>query len=123
MVARAAPRPVRSVGAMAETPNRIALGPSTGAGQAYRVEAPARVLRLYAMLIEAVGENWPPDMPPQALARIQRLVETARVELERSISLRLPLSCASSSGRMEHILMPPGCAWNVWACSAGSAAW
>ena len=50
------------------------------------MEAPARVLRLYAMLIEAVGENWPPDMPPQALARIQRLVETARVELERSIS-------------------------------------
>ncbi len=64
----------------------VALGPLAGSGKAYRVQAPGRVIRVYAMLCEASEELRSPDPPPESLAQAQHLVEVARAEIERSVS-------------------------------------
>ena len=59
------------------------------AGKAYRVEAPDRVLRMFGMLIAARDELDLATVPPEGRARVQRLLEVASAELERSVSLAL----------------------------------
>ena len=52
------------------------------AGDACRVEAPDRVLRRYGLLEAARDELDLTTIPPQDRARVQRLLEAVRAELE-----------------------------------------
>lgn len=64
----------------------VALGrPAHGPG-ACRVESPERVMRIWEMLIEAGDELKPETLPPETLARVQRLLKAASAELQRSVS-------------------------------------
>ena len=64
----------------------VALGrPAQGPG-ACRVESPERVVRMWELLNEARGELHPETMPPESLARVQRLLKAVSAELERSVS-------------------------------------
>ena len=56
------------------------------AGEAYRVEAPDRVLRMFGLLTAARDELDLTSAPPEGRARVQRLLETVSRELERSVS-------------------------------------
>ena len=56
------------------------------AGDAYRVEAPDRILRMYGLLEAARDELDLTTIPPQDRARVQRLLEAVSAELERSVS-------------------------------------
>ena len=64
----------------------VALGrPVQGPG-APRVESPERLLRMWEML-SGVGDQLNLEtMPPETLARIQRLLKTVTAELQRSVS-------------------------------------
>jgi len=64
----------------------IVVGRSARTGANYRVEAPDRVLRMFAMLTATRGELDLAAVPPGGRARIHRLLETARAELKRSVS-------------------------------------
>ena len=55
------------------------------AGDAHRVEAPDRILRIYGLL-EARDELDLTTVPPQDRARAQRLLEAVSAEPERSVS-------------------------------------
>ena len=64
----------------------VALGrPAQGPG-ACRVESPERVVRMWELLNEAGGELHLEIMPPESLARVQRLPKAVSAELERSVS-------------------------------------
>jgi len=56
------------------------------AGDAYRVEAPDRILRMYGLLEAARDELDLTTVPPQDRARVQRLLEAVSAEFERSVS-------------------------------------
>jgi hypothetical protein len=64
----------------------VALGPVAGIGSKYRVAAPGRVLRMWALLNRAGQELSAPDLPPEALARLHALFGTVTAELRRSLS-------------------------------------
>ncbi len=73
-------------------PDTISAGEGTVidvAGDACRVEAPDRVLRMYGLLEAARDELDLTTVPPQDRARVQRLLEAVRAELERSGSAAL----------------------------------
>lgn len=64
----------------------VALGrPAQGPG-ACRVESPERVVRMWELLNEAGGELHLDTMPPESLARVQRLLKAVSAEIERSVS-------------------------------------
>ena len=64
----------------------VALGrPVQGPG-APRVESPERVLRMWEMLYAVSDDLKLETMPPETLARIRQLLETATTEPRRSIS-------------------------------------
>jgi Protein of unknown function (DUF2587) len=63
-------------------------GPVTSRG-ACRVEAPGRVLRMWAVLSATDGELHQPALPPAVLPRLQRSLRAVRTELERSVSAPL----------------------------------
>lgn len=60
----------------------------TGRG-ACRVEAPARVLRMWAVLNAADDELHQAALTPPVLARLQRSLQVIRTELEHSVSAPL----------------------------------
>jgi len=60
-----------------------------GNGRACRVEAPARVLRMWAVLNAANDELHQAARTPAALRRLQRSLQVTRKELERSVSAPL----------------------------------
>jgi len=64
----------------------VALGRPTDGPQACRVESPERVMRVWEMLSEAGEGLQPATMAPAGLARVQRLLGSARAELQRSVS-------------------------------------
>ena len=64
----------------------IVVGRSAQAGTVYRVEAPDRVLRMFGLLTAARDELDLANLPPEARARLQRLLEIVRAELDRSVS-------------------------------------
>lgn len=67
----------------------IALGrPGAGRG-ACCVQAPARVLRMWAVLDAANDELHQVPLTPAALRRLQRSIQAIRTELERSVSAPL----------------------------------
>ncbi|HUY45424.1 MAG TPA: proteasome activator [Streptosporangiaceae bacterium] len=64
----------------------VALGRPAQGPKACRVEYPERVVRMWALLNEAGGELQLETMPPESLARVQRLLKAVSAELERSVS-------------------------------------
>lgn len=56
------------------------------AGEAYRIEAPDRVLRMWFALNAVAEERHLVGLPPQSQARVQRLLGDVSGELERSVS-------------------------------------
>ncbi len=64
----------------------IVVGRAGHAGLVYRVESPDRVLRMFGLLTAARDELDLTAMPPQGLARVQRLLGNVRAELDRSVS-------------------------------------
>jgi hypothetical protein len=64
----------------------VLLGGPAGAHRACRVEAPARVLRMWSLLNAAGRELHQVALPPEAAPRLQHLLETVRADLERSVS-------------------------------------
>ena len=78
------------------TPVVVLLGGPAGARRACRVEAPARLLRLWFVLNAADHELHQVKLPPQAAPRLQQLLETVRAEVERSVSPAL-------AGELRHL--------------------
>jgi hypothetical protein len=78
------------------TPVVVLLGGPAGARRACRVEAPARLLRLWFVLNAADHELHQVKLPPQAAPRLQHLLETVRADLERSVSPAL-------AGELRHL--------------------
>ena len=70
------------------TPPRLAVitGLPADASRVCRVDAPDRVLRIWAMLASAYGELHQASLRPGEVARLQRQLEALTAELERSLS-------------------------------------
>jgi hypothetical protein len=64
----------------------VVLGRPAGSGRVCRVEAPDRVLRIWALLNDADTELHQVSLPPRAAPRLQRQVDALIRELERSVS-------------------------------------
>jgi Protein of unknown function (DUF2587) len=67
---------------------------------ACRVEAPARVLRMWTVLYAANNELHQAAPTPGALLRLHRSLQVIRTELERSLSAPL-------AGELSNLLPPP----------------
>jgi hypothetical protein len=80
--------PGTAPGARAAMAPRLAvvLGGRAGSGRICRVEAPDRVLRVWALLNDADNELHQVSLPPAAASRLQRQLDTLTGELERSVS-------------------------------------
>ncbi len=68
------------------TPVVVLLGGPAGARRACRVEAPGRVLRMWSLLNAADEELHQVTLPPEAVPRLQHLLEAVRADLVRSVS-------------------------------------
>jgi hypothetical protein len=70
------------------TPPRLAviMGRAADASRVCRVDAPDRVLRIWAMLASADGELHQASLRPGVVARLQRQLDVLIAELERSLS-------------------------------------
>jgi len=64
----------------------VVLGRSADASRICRVDAPCRVLRIWALLNRADDELHQASLPPGAAARLQRQLDALTGELERSVS-------------------------------------
>ena len=82
------------------TPVIVLLGGPAGARRACRIEAPARLLRLWCVLNAADHELHQVKLPPQAAPRLQHLLEMVRAELARSVSPAL-------AGELHHLTSWP----------------
>jgi Protein of unknown function (DUF2587) len=78
----------------------VVLGRPTDASRIHRVDAPGRVLRIWALLNHADGELHQVSLPPGAAARLQRQLDDLAGELEESVSPAL-------ARELRH-LIPPG---------------
>ncbi|HTQ94665.1 MAG TPA: proteasome activator [Streptosporangiaceae bacterium] len=74
--------------AEASAPPRLAviLGRAADASRVCRVDAPDRVLRVWAMLASADDELHQASLRPGEVARLQRQLDAVTAELERSLS-------------------------------------
>lgn len=75
-------------GTKPDSPCRFAvmLGGSAGTGRGYRVDAPDRVHRIWALLSSADTELRQVTVPPEVTARLGRQLDAIRAELARSLS-------------------------------------
>ena len=84
----------------------VVLGRPADASRICRLDAPCRVLRIWALLNRADGELHQASLPPGAAARLQRQLDAVTGELGSGrVSPRWPLSCTTSSageGRCAH---------------------
>jgi hypothetical protein len=62
------------------------MGRAADASRICRVDAPDRVLRVWAMLSNADGELHQASLPAEMTARLQRQLDAITAELERSLS-------------------------------------
>jgi len=86
------------------TPPRLAvtLGRSADASRVCRVDAPDRVLRIWAMLASASVELHQASLRPEAVPRLQRQLDALIAELDRSLSPAL-------AGELHRLIGPkPG---------------
>jgi Bacterial proteasome activator len=81
------------------TPPRLAviIGRPADASRVCRVDAPDRVLRVWAMLASADGELHQASLRPEAVPRLQRQLEALTAELDRSLSPAL-------AGELHHLV-------------------
>jgi hypothetical protein len=86
-------------GGQAITPPGLAvvLGRPADASRICRVDAPGRVLRIWALLNDAGKELHQVSLPPAAAARLQRQLDVLTGELMRSVSPAL-------AGELRHII-------------------
>src|SRR6185437_9264916 len=75
-------------GAKAAVPPCLAVvvGRGNGTGQVCRVDAPDRVLRVWALLGNAADDLRQADLPPEMIAQLRRQLDAAVAELETSLS-------------------------------------
>ena len=75
-------------GAEVVTPPRlvVTIGRPADASRPCRVDAPDRVLRIWAMLASADAELHQARLRPEAVARLRRQFDSLTAELERSLS-------------------------------------
>jgi Bacterial proteasome activator len=64
----------------------VVVGPGNGTGQVCRVDAPDRVLRVWALLGNAADDLRQANLPPEVIARRRRQLDAAVAELETSLS-------------------------------------
>ena len=64
----------------------VVLGRSADTSSVCRVDAPGRVLRIWALLNDADNELHQVSLPPAAAPRLQRQLDALTGELERSVS-------------------------------------
>ena len=89
-----------------------------------RVDAPDRVLRIWAMLSNADGELHQASLRPEMTARLQRQLDALTAELERSLSPALAGDCtASSTGSMTPSSRRTNCASSTRPYWPGPLAW
>ena len=91
--------PGKQPGGQAVTAPRLAvvLGRPADASSICRVDAPGRVLRIWALLNHADDELHQASVPPEAAARLQRQLDALTAELERSLSPAL-------AGELHHLV-------------------
>jgi hypothetical protein len=75
----------------------VVMGRAADASRVCRVQAPDRVLRIWAMLASADGELRQASLRPEAVARLQRQLDALTAELERSLSPAL-------AGELHHLV-------------------
>ncbi len=75
-------------GARTAVPPRLAVvvGRGDDTGQVFRVDAPDRVLRIWALLGNAADDLRQAALPPEAIARLGRQLDAAVAEMETSLS-------------------------------------
>jgi Protein of unknown function (DUF2587) len=78
----------------------VVVGWGDDAGQVFRVDAPDRVLRVWALLGNAADDLRQAALPPEVIARLGRQLDAAVAELETSLSPAL-------AGEL-HRLIDPG---------------
>jgi hypothetical protein len=83
------------------TPPRLAviMGRPVDASRVFRVDAPDRVLRIWAMLASANVELHQASLRPEAVARLQRQLDALIAELDRSLSPALAAELHHLIGR------------------------
>jgi hypothetical protein len=64
----------------------VVVGWGNGTGQVFRVDAPDRVLRVWAMLGNAADDLRQAALPSEVIARLSRQLDAAVAELETSLS-------------------------------------
>ena len=73
----------------AATPPRryvVVVGEHANGGSAYRIEDPARLLRVYSLLQATFQELEGATLPPEGMPALQRQLEVIRRETERAVS-------------------------------------
>ncbi len=83
------------------TPPRLAvtMGRPADPSRICRVDAPDRVLRIWAMLASADGELHKASLRPEEVARLQRQLDALTAELKRSLSPALAAELHHLVGR------------------------
>jgi proteasome activator-like protein len=64
----------------------VVVGRGDDAGQVFRVDAPDRVLRIWALLGNAADDLREASLPSEVIARLRRQLDSAVAELETSLS-------------------------------------
>ena len=83
---RAGPGDQRDAGVVTLPRLAVVMGRAADASRVCRVDAPDRVLRIWAMLASAGDELHQAGLRPEAVARLQRQLDVFTAELERSLS-------------------------------------
>jgi Bacterial proteasome activator len=81
----------------------VALGRLGGPGKAGRVEEPAHLMRLWALLNAEDQEVRGQDLPAPARARLQRLLTAVTTELSRCVSPDLAAELRQLSGSFPEV--------------------
>jgi hypothetical protein len=86
----------------APTPVRrfvVIVGEPADGGSAFRIEDPARLLRVWSLLREVLGQLDAATLPPEGMPGLQRQLQAIRREVERAVSPPL-------AGELRRILPP-----------------
>ena len=67
----------------------VIVGEPADGGSAFRVEDPARLLRVWLMLQGTLEQMQGTTLPPEGMARLQRQLQVIRREAERAVSAPL----------------------------------
>lgn len=88
----------------------VIVGEPAGVGSAFRIEDPARLLRVWSLLQATLEQLEGTTLPPEGMPGLQRQLQTIRRELERAVSASLvaelsrilpPRDAAPSAGALR----------------------